>query len=470
MGFRTQVLYSSLILILSGFAIRQLFGFSSDPIHFYRSAARGNLRAQHAEAVDEDLQKQSESMYWEKLNSIIVGWSKGERVLQVGKGGGQGEGFSFNAHINARKKDDESDYLSATCDKSSGIKLAAAISAASHIPHSIYSAKADPPSPASGTMLLPEIIYSGLCPHDETEMRQILAKNKDYGVAIKARHLSGCNLIMNGVGLVEAHRPCMPGEPNLTGTTLLSDAVLDICRGWSSMTDVAKHEMICNNAKPGVIFETRVSAGPPVDKSGADASATTVPAAPSGSGGVSTKRPGTTSIPADIKCFSFNGYTAAVALVTNRFDGWAWKADTFFRRLNFEPVTVPANAPLSKRDHLQPDTSPLHFTPWTGTTFMLSHSLCAHDTDASCVQAAAVYGQWVDAAAVLCDSLTLGMDFMRVDFLLSDKGLVFTEFTPFPNAGNFWWYNEKGHSFVDAAFDKVWARALEELGHRTARV
>jgi hypothetical protein len=54
-------------------------------------------------------------------------------------------------------------------------------------------------------------------------------------------------------------------------------------------------------------------------------------------------------------------------------------------------------------------------------------------------------------------------DFMRIDFLLSDEGLVFTEWTPYPNGGRMWWWSPLGHAAVDRMLGRTWERAQQEI-------
>ena len=197
-------------------------------------------------------------------------------------------------------------------------------------------------------LLISSVLYEGTCPSEET-FQHFITYAADTGLALKARHMSGCNILTApgytaGV-VVDVHRVCLLGEPVLASfSEPLSPADLrTICIAWTSaVTD--KHEWGYSQASPGIVIERRLKShtataavdAPAVTAATAANASATASAASGALDNIKYLRsriktsltgasPRTMAVPPDFKCFSFNGYTALVSVVTDRFNGWAHK-------------------------------------------------------------------------------------------------------------------------------------------------
>lgn len=196
-------------------------------------------------------------------------------------------------------------------------------------------------------IILPGVLYEGTCPSAET-FKHFMSYAADTGLALKARHMSGCNLLTapgyTDSAVVDVHRVCLLGEPVLASFSepLLPADLRTICLAWTSaVTD--KHEWGYSQASPGIVIERRVkarlaTATAAVDAPAANANATASTASTALENvkhlrsriktSLTGASPRTSAVPPDLKCFSFNGYTALVSVVTDRFNGWAQKVQS----------------------------------------------------------------------------------------------------------------------------------------------
>ena len=208
--------------------------------------------------------------------------------------------------------------------------------------------------------------------------------------AFKATHTTGCLVLVKN-GRVVGHKPC--GERRLAVGTFVTPALLAaLCERWTrTMYDVT--QWAYSKLTPGVVAERLVYNG---------------------------ERPAD-----DVKCFAYDGRTALVQHVSNRFDAKsgrprsARKRDTFHdprtgRRLKVRVDGQPAGAGLAPAR--------------------------------------------VRQAVEVCDSLARGLDFARVDLFDSDGAFLLGEVTVYPKRGE--------HAFepraVDGALGRAWCIATNK--------
>ena len=310
--------------------------------------------------------------------------------------GGSWRRMGFNEKVRFRMGHDRRPILPVLVDKTTAYAFAALAAEFHGLPVATYEGplrgivgpggSSKPNVAGGGALLLPGVLYSGPC----AGLPSVESLPPNF--VFKARHASGCNLIVVNRTIV-AHRPCLGLEMHLGGLRPTDRLLSAACRAWTSKL-YSTSEWAYSRIKPGILVEAYLH-GPGRDTAG---------------GSVWAAR----SVPDDIKCFTYGGQTRFVAHVTNR---WAQrrgaKTDTFYSR----------------------DTRPL-----PGVSYQRSKSIFSekHCGDRAC-QASPQMKKTLLEAVRVCDVLGKAFDFMRIDMLLTDRGLVFGEMTPYPGGGAHKW-------------------------------
>jgi hypothetical protein len=254
-----------------------------------------------------------------------------------------------------------------------------------------------------GILLFPEFLYSGGCESLPNIMESLPAS-----FVLKARHLSGCNLVVAN-GTIVAHRPCLWLELSLTGLKPTDRLLSSACHAWVSRV-YSQKEWAYTQIKPGVVIESLLESYP---------HASLPPDALNGGWAIS-------SAPDDLKCFTFHGRTEYVSHVANRWgESSGAKTDTFYTR----------------------DATPLPDVSYRHSKSRFAASDCGNRKNGCNVSP--IMSSHVREAVRICDALGAAFDFMRIDLLLSDQGLVLGELTPYPGGG--------AHEWQPESFDNVLA-------------
>ena len=299
---------------------------------------------------------------------------------------------SFRELVRLRMAMDRRPIMALVTDKASAYLVGAALGEARGLTvRECRDTRACAEEGARADLLVPRPLYAGDC--DGLARHLAAGWPSGSGFAFKARHLSGCNVLVNGDGRVVAQKRCLRGEPDLAGSEVSAGLMVAMCRSWTSqLYSIA--EWGYSQLEPGVLLEGLWRGG------GATAAA---------------------GAPRDIKCFSFGGVTRYVAVVDDRFAGTG-KTDTFYDRS-------------------------LRLAEGVSYAHSRSSGRAADGRTAALLR----------GALRICDALTEGLDFMRVDLLDTDAGLVLGELTPYPGGGS--------HRWQPPAFDGVlggfWKDALE---------
>ena len=328
---------------------------------------------------------------------------------------------------------------------------------------------------------------------DTLSLNNLTIASKYTGFAFKATHTPGCNFIVDGKLSVLAHRRCFNNEDNLKGKTLQETHLRTLCRQYisNSLGNYQRDEYGYTITLPGIIIESRIrdyrvssysnriqrttatlNVQSQIDVSGKqekygifDIKYKDRPLSKDergrGSDGdksqgisawhtnraqwINSRKYGDPSvlsineqgegIPADVKCFVFNGKTQIITHVRNRFDVMI-KTDTFYRRR------------ISSKEN----DEEMEFDLIPGLSYSNSKSGCELIAPSSSSQAA--YLECIDdilsakvlqKAALTCETLVPSdkFNFIRVDLLLShskesdnEPRLTFGEYTVYPKGGD----------------------------------
>lgn len=263
---------------------------------------------------------------------------------------------------------------------------------------------------------LAPLLYHGGC----SSLPSLDSLPEDF--AFKATHTSGCNLLIRG-GRVTGQRRCA-SEPDLMGKRPDSRTMQELCERWTAAKySRSSNEWAYSMLSPAVLMEELVyGASGKEERGGSDRSVTSTSTGTSGvqmnlprdesafvvdkagavkGGDEGNRRP----LADDIKCFSFNGHTAFFQHVESRFGGMLAKRDSFYRR-----------------DGLAMNVS----LDW-------SHYNRAHSHFPRPQRARDIIA--------ICDRLSQGFDFARVDLLDAGDGApVLGEITPYPGGGRHWFW------------------------------
>jgi len=194
--------------------------------------------------------------------------------------------------------------------------------------------------------------------------------------AFKASHTCGCNMIVIG-GNVSAHKRCR-FDQDLVGAKVTDSMLQQLCLNWIGQKYERTNEWAYQVMPPSVVIERLLYRG--------------------------SQAQSLQGIADDLKCFSFNGQTAYVMQVSQRFVRGR-KTDTFYEpngkpRPDIRHGGNSLSQPLPPESYLDPAV--------------------------------------IQRAAAFCEQAARGFDHARVDLLQSADGSLFLgEISPYSSVANF---------------------------------